>query len=86
MTEHGAESLQGKRCLRAKLVRVYALQVMLISVAALVGLFMTYVIVQNVLTREALTTETDYFWAERAKDPNHLSGFSVNLEKSILEA
>lgn len=71
MTEPWAESLQGKRGLRAKLVRVYALQVMLISVAALVGLFMTYVIVQNVLTREALTTETDYFWAERAKDPQH---------------
>ncbi len=71
LTEKWAETLQGKRGLRAKLVRVYALQVMLISIAALLGLIMTYLIVQNVLTREALTTETDYFWEARNSDPYH---------------
>jgi len=71
LTDRWADSWQGKRGLRAKLVRVYALQVMLISIAALVGLLMTYLIVQHVLTQEALTTETDYFWEKRAEDPTH---------------
>ena len=62
---------RGKRGLRAKLVRVYALQVALISVAALFGLLMTYLIVQNVLTREALTTETEYFWDKRSTNLDH---------------
>ena len=71
MNPKGFDSLQAKRGLRAKLVRVYALQVILISIAALLGLFMTYVIVQNVLTREALTTETEFFWDKRSSNPDH---------------
>ncbi len=57
--------------LRAKLVRVYALQVLMISVAALVGVYITYLIVENVLTREALITETEYYWDVKAQDPDH---------------
>ena len=48
--------------LRAKLVRVYALQVLLISIAALIGVFITYLIVEDVLTRQALNAEAEYFW------------------------
>ncbi len=62
---------RGKRGLRAKLVRVYALQVMWISVAAILGVFLTFAIVENVLTRQALTTETEFFWQARAVDPMH---------------
>lgn len=57
--------------LRAKLVRVYALQVLLISVAALVGVYITYLIVENVLTRQALVTETDYYWEQLQENPAH---------------
>ena len=64
-------SAANKLGLRAKLVRVYALQVMLISIAAIIGVFMTYVIVENVLTREALEKEASYYWAQLAKNPQH---------------
>ena len=53
------------------MVRVYALQVLAISIAALIGVGMTYVIVENVLTREALATEATYYWDYVGKDPNH---------------
>ena len=60
-----------RRGLRAKLVRVYALQVLLISIAALVGVFITYLIVENLLTREALSTEAAFYWEQVAQDPGH---------------
>lgn len=68
---HPSPSATTKLGLRAKLVRVYALQVLLISVAALIGVFMTYVIVENVLTREALETEAQYYWEVVEQDPSH---------------
>ena len=52
-------------------MRVYALQVLAISVAALIGVGMTYIIVENVLTREALATEAAYYWDYVSTDPNH---------------
>ena len=57
--------------LRAKLVRVYALQVLLISAAAMVGMYITYVIVQDVLTRQALNGEAEHFWRLFEADPRH---------------
>lgn len=48
--------------LRVKLIRVFAFQVLMISVAALIGVGITYVIVQDVLTRQALSEEAQHFW------------------------
>ena len=56
--------------LRAKLVRVYALQVVLISLAALVGVYITYLIVEDLLTREALVTEAEHYWELYDADPS----------------
>ena len=39
--------------------------------AALVGVFITYLIVENVLTREALVTEAAYYWDYLGNDPDH---------------
>ncbi|MBT7333303.1 MAG: HAMP domain-containing histidine kinase [Gammaproteobacteria bacterium] len=63
--------LKRKGGLRAKLVRVYVLQVSFISIAALIGLSMTYLIVVNVLSREALVKESVYFWDKLANNPEH---------------
>ena len=57
--------------LRTKLIRVFALQVLLISLAALIGVFLTYTIVENVLTRQALATEAEYYWQALQDDPDH---------------
>ncbi len=50
-------------------MRVYALQVLLISIAALVGVYITYLIVQDVLTRQALNGEAEHFWNLYAANP-----------------
>ena len=55
--------------LRTKLVRVYALQVGLISIAAVIGVYITFVIVQDVLTRQALNQEAAHFWARYSENP-----------------
>ena len=52
-------------------MRVYVLQVSFISIAALIGLSMTYLIVVNVLSREALVKESVYFWDKLANNPEH---------------
>ena len=64
----GLTTRKTKRGLRAKLVRVYALQVLLISIAALVGTYITYVIVEDVLTQQALNEEAEHFWELFAQD------------------
>lgn len=68
--------------LRAKLIRVYALQLLLISIAASVGVFITYLIVQDVLTRQALNGEAEHYWSLFDENPdqplpntNNLVGF-----------
>ena len=71
ISEQRPASPAHKLGLRAKLIRVYALQVLLISIAALIGVFITYQIVVNLLTREALVTEAAYFWETSARDPAH---------------
>ena len=55
--------------LRAKLIRVFAIQVAIISVLTLAGIFVTNTIIEDVLLREALNTEADYFWNRAERDP-----------------
>ncbi len=55
--------------LRAKLIRVFAIQVAIISVLTLAGIFITNTIIEDVLLREALNTEADYFWSRVSRDP-----------------
>jgi signal transduction histidine kinase len=50
-------------------VRVYALQVLLISAAALAGVYITYLIIEDVLTRQALNEESAHYWALYEANP-----------------
>lgn len=55
--------------LRAKLVRVFALQVMIISLATVLGIYVTQgVIVEDLLTRAALEAEAEHFWNRYSED------------------
>ena len=58
-----AEGGLGKR-----LSREFFLQAVYISVAALVGVFAVAVLLQDVLTKQALRTEADYYWQRYAED------------------
>ncbi len=55
--------------LRAKLVRVFALQILLISAATLVGIYATYRIINDVLVRAALRDEASHYWTLFEADP-----------------
>ena len=73
------ETPKGSLGLRAKLSRVYALQVLLISIAALVGVFLTYLIVENVLTQQALNLESEHYWSLYIADSDHPLPTTANL-------
>jgi len=54
--------------LRAKLVRVFALQVGIISVATIAGIYIANTLIVDMVLREGLRTEADYYWSRWAKD------------------
>jgi signal transduction histidine kinase len=55
--------------LRAKLVRVFAIQMLMISVATLLGIWITNSIVKDVLMRGALDGEAAHYWSLYRADP-----------------
>jgi signal transduction histidine kinase len=65
--------------LQTKLVRVFALQVLLISAATLIGIYATYRIVSDVLIREALSDEAAHYWELYETDPSHPLPNTANL-------
>lgn len=70
--------------LRAKLRRVYAIQVLLISMAALVGVFLTYLIVEDVLTQQALKLESEHYWDLFIADHDHPLPTTANLRGYLM--
>lgn len=68
--------------LDTKLVRVFILQILAISVATVLGVYAAALVVERVLVREALNGEAEHFWTEFAVNPdvalpntNNLRGF-----------
>ena len=54
--------------IRARLGRAFMLQVALISIAAVVGVFVASALLEGVLIRAALNDEVNHFWAQRDRD------------------
>jgi signal transduction histidine kinase len=52
-----------RRGIRERLGRLFALQLAVIGVATVVGIFLTQQIVEDLLTRQALEAEAEHFWA-----------------------
>jgi signal transduction histidine kinase len=65
--------------LRKKLIRVFALQVLLISAATVIGIYATYRIFNDVLIREALNDEAAHYWALFEADPAQPLPNTANL-------
>ena len=55
--------------LRAKLVRVFAIQIGIVSVATLAGIYIANTIIVDLILREGLKTEAEYFWNRLAENP-----------------
>lgn len=69
-----------------KLIRAFITQIVLISAATFIGVFVSAKIVEHVLIKEALENEAEHFWSKRQSDsdtplPNtfNLTGFLAPL-------
>lgn len=60
-----------KTGLDRRLGRSLLLQAIYISLAVLVGIFVSARLVENVLIEQALIGESDYYWAQQEINPNH---------------
>lgn len=85
--------MQTRGSLARRLTRAFTLQAGLITLAALLGIYLANVMLEEVLIREALRQEARHFWAERAGDPHfsppdtaNLTGYLLNGEKHDLNA
>ncbi|MDT8448581.1 MAG: HAMP domain-containing sensor histidine kinase [Wenzhouxiangellaceae bacterium] len=56
--------------IRTKLVRVFLIQILAISVATALGVWAAAFVVEQVLVREALNGEAEHFWSHYEKDPS----------------
>ncbi len=73
--------------LDTKLVRVFILQILAISLATVLGVYAAALVVERVLVREALNGEAEHFWRHYAEDPgfalpntNNLRGYLARDE------
>jgi signal transduction histidine kinase len=65
--------------LRARLGRTLLLQAAFIGAAAVIGVFLSSVLLEGLLVRQALRDEAEFFWARRALDPAHPLPATLNL-------
>lgn len=57
--------------LRDRMWRLFAIQLAVISLATLIGIYITQLIIEDLLTRQALTLEAEHFWQLYDEDPAH---------------
>ena len=57
--------------IRAKLVRAFVIQVAIISLGTVIGIYVTNSIINGVVMREALNAEAEHFWSRYEADPGH---------------
>lgn len=68
-----------------RLTRAFTLQALLITLAAVLGVYLATQLLENVLIKKALQQEAGYFWEGRTQDPDfhlpdtaHLTGYLVD--------
>jgi signal transduction histidine kinase len=71
--------------LRTRLVRVFLLQVLAISVATVLGVYAAAWVVERVLVQEALNGEAEYFWTHHEKNPDFPLPDTNNLTAYMAE-
>lgn len=72
--------------LRAKLVRVFAIQVGIVSIATLVGIYVANTLIVDMVLREGLKTEADYFWNRLQADPEAALPDTSNMQSYMAVA
>ena len=64
------ERTRGRRGLRARLGRLFALQLAVIGSATVIGIYITQLVVEDLLARRALASEADHYWQLRDANPD----------------
>ncbi len=67
------------KSLISRINRAFLLQAGLIAIAAMVGVLGAKVVIEQILIREAMFKEEDYFWSQYAKNPNFPLPDTTNL-------
>lgn len=70
---------RGRRGLHARLGRLFAGQLLVIGAATVGGIYITQVVVEDLLTRRALEMEASHFWRRHAEDPAHALPDTANM-------
>jgi len=71
--------------LHAKLVKVFLIQIALISLVAIAGIYAAKATLEDVLVRAALEGEAQHFWDMRAEDPQFPLPNTMNLKAYMAE-
>ncbi len=86
MTVRDSAHRQKRTGLRDRMWRLFAIQIAVISLATLVGIYLTQLIVEDLLSRQALTLESEHFWALYDADPTHPLPDVANMRGYLAEA
>ena len=77
--------MRGRRGLRARLGRLFAAQLAVIGGATLIGIYITQLIVEDLLTRQALASEAAHYWQLRASNPAQPLPDTANMRGYLAE-
>ena len=81
-----ADRLRGRRGLRARLGRLFAVQLAVIGSATLIGIYITQLVVEDLLTRRALTLEAAHYWQLRGSNPGQPLPNTANMRGYLAES
>ncbi|MBD3666644.1 MAG: HAMP domain-containing histidine kinase [Kangiella sp.] len=70
---------QKRRGIHYKIIKAMAIQLLLISAVTLLGVYGAAKVVENVLIKQALEGEADFFWKNYEQDPNFNLPSTLNL-------
>ena len=68
-----------QRGLSARLGRIFAIQLIVIGLATLIGIYITQLIVEDLLTRQALNGEAAHYWGLLEKNPRQPLPNTANM-------
>ena len=75
-----------RRGLSARLGRLFAVQLIVIGAATVAGVFVTQAVVEDLLTRQALTLEAEHYWQRRAEHDRHPLPDTANMRGYLLSS
>jgi len=77
---HSDDTLAKPSRVQSRLLKVFVLQLALISAITVSGVFAASLVAERILVNQALVGEASYFWSQRAEDPSYPLPDTLNLQ------